>query len=543
MLYGLLVTKIVNNLKNKINTGKIQKIYQLNDNELVFKIRAKHTNYNLINSIQANDFRLHLTNNKVTTLDEATNFCMLLRKHLEGGIIKDIKQYQCERVIVFEILKMNELKDVNTKYLIFELLGRHSNTILCDHDYKIIQTYKLIPLYASMSRIIHKKAIYEYIDTKGRINPYEQINNEDDYTINYQGFSKEISNEFIAYNNQGYQANDILNNYLNSTKIYLYNNFLTYLEPLTNEYQSFDDLDNAFDYLYQHQSSHQSINTIYKKELNEIKNGIKRNKRKQKKLELQYQANLNYQEYQKIGTLLYDNLYQFKKDEHYKQVELFDFEDNKDITIKLNDKISYIENAKNYLKKYHKQKKSFTYLDEQIKLAIDSSYLYQEAMNMVEYATLEDFQEMLELLDQKKLINLNHKRKKQKKEKNKELNYSCFKDELNNKYYVGKNALQNNLVTFKIAKDNDIWVHIKDISGAHVIIKGDHINEQVIEKAAHLALYYSNTKPNVNYEIQYTKVYNLSKLNNQLGQVKIKTYKSTMIANDGKITKELEQLK
>lgn len=543
MLYGLLITKIVENLKNKLMSGRIQKIYQLNDNELVFKVRANHTNYNLLNSIQADDFRLHVTNNKITALEEATNFCMLLRKHLEGGIIKEIKQQQCERIIIFEILKMSALKDVDTKYLIFELLGRHSNTILTDGNFKIIQTFKSIPLHQGITRIFQQGAIYEPIDSKGKINPYDHFKKSTDYAATYQGFSKEISNEFLEYQQANYQAKTILELYQNSKECYLYDKFLSYLRPLTKEYRVYEDLDEAFDALYQHESAQQSISTIYHKELRAIKTGLKRNNRKQKKLEQQYQDNLDYQKYQKRGTLLYDNLYQFQKNAHFGEVNVYDFREQKNITIPLDNRLSYLENAQNYLKKYRKKKKSFTYLADQIKQARDSSYLFQEALAMVNYASIEDFLEMLIELDRLKLINLNHKRKKGTHNKNKELNYSCFKDEAENKYYVGKNALQNNLLTFKLAKPNDLWIHVKDQAGAHVIVKGVSNDPAVINKAARLALLYSNTAINTNYEVQYTKIANLAKLNEQLGQVKLKTYKSMIVNNDGNILKELEQLK
>ncbi|MDR3215103.1 MAG: NFACT RNA binding domain-containing protein, partial [Bacilli bacterium] len=123
------------------------------------------------------------------------------------------------------------------------------------------------------------------------------------------------------------------------------------------------------------------------------------------------------------------------------------------------------------------------------------------------------------------------------------LNYSCFKDENNNQYYVGKNALQNNYLSFKLAQPHDLWLHIKDLSGAHVIIKSNDINDDILLKGARLALAFSKATINNNYEVQYTLVKNLKKIKGQLGRVSFTTHQSIIVLNDQQILKELEQIK
>ncbi|MDF9867083.1 putative ribosome quality control (RQC) complex YloA/Tae2 family protein [Bacilli bacterium PM5-3] len=537
MIDGLLTTKITENLKHKLLNGKIQKIYQINDNEILLKIRANQTNYQVLNSIQSNSFRLHISNHQYSTLEVATNFTMLLRKQLEGGFIKNIFQHECERIIIFEITKYNELRDEQTKYLIFELIGRHSNTILCDQDFTIIQTLKFVPLSYGLTRIIQRGSKYEFISSNDRKNPLENIAVSDDYTSEYQGFSKLLSDEFIIRNN----PKQTLNEYLTSKKVYVYKKIISYikLEHLKEDYFEYDSIDQAFDSIYSQKSDSESVNNIFKKEIKSIKGNIKRNNNKITKLEKQYQDNQDYQKYQKYGTLLYDNIYLFNKEAHYDEVNVFDYDENKEITIKLNNQHSYTKNAQDYLKKYNKIKKSFSYLEQQIKLAYEQNEIYQDALSTFEYVKVNDVKEILDSLKDKKLLKGHSSTKKKKNYKPK---YETFISSDDQTIYVGKNSIQNDYITFTLASKNDTWLHIKNQAGAHVIIKNEEPTNTTLEEAAKLAIFYSKTQPNTSYEVDYTLVKNLRKIKgSKLGQLSFNTNQSINIVNDIEITNKLKR--
>ena len=537
MIDGLLVNKITNNLNDKLLSGKIQKIYQINDNEILLKIRAKQTNYQLFNSIQSNSFRLHISNQHYTTLEVATNFTMVLRKQLEGGIIKNIFQHECERTIIFEIVKLNELRDEQTRYLIFELLGRHSNTILCDQDYTIIQTLKFVPLTYGLTRIIQRGAKYEFIDSKDKINPLTSISKVSDYTATYQGFSKLLSDEF---NYRSTNAQDTLNAYLTSQTVYVYPKIISYLEltHLNEKTQEYSDLDLAFDSIYATKSDGESITNIFKNELKNIRSNIKKNNNKITKLQAQYQANLDYQIYQKYGTLLYDNIYQFNKEQHYENVKVFDYETNEEITIILDKQINYQKNAQAFLKKYHKLKTSFSYLEQQITLAKDQNEIYEDALTNFEYAKVNDVKEILDSLKERRLLKGHSSQKK----KNYKPKYEVFISSDDQTIYVGKNSIQNDYLSFTLANKNDTWLHIKDRPGAHVIIKSEAPTKTTLEQAAKLAVFYSKTQPNTSYEVAYTLVKNLRKIKgSKLGQITYKTNESIIVINDIEITNKLKR--
>ena len=538
MIDGLLVTKITQNLNNKLLNGKIQKIYQINDNELLFKIRANQTNYQLLNSISSNSFRLHISNYQYSTLEVATNFTMVLRKQIEGGFIKRIFQHECERIVVFEIVKHNELRDEQVRYLIFELLGRHSNTILCDQDNTIIQTLKSVPLSHGLTRIVHRGAKFEFVDSKNKLNPLKGIEKTENYADKYQGFSKLLSDEF-SYRN--IEPKLILDEYLTSQKIYVYKKIVSYLkiEHLDESYSEYDDIDLAFDSIYSQKSDNESINNIFKQDIKSIRSNIKRNQNKIKKLQSQYDVNLGYREYQKLGTLLYDNIYQFNKNAHYDKVTIFDYDTNQEVKILLNDKYNYNQNAKLFLKNYHKLKKSLTYLEDQIKQAHEQIEIYEDALQNMEYAKVVDVREILDNLKERKLLK-GHSTIKKKK--NYQPNYETFISDDNETIYVGKNSIQNDFVTFTLARKTDTWLHIKNQPGAHVVIKSDNPTAKTLEQAAKLAVFYSKTQPNTNYEVDYTLVKNLRKIKgSKLGNLSFNTNQSLMVVNDIDIINKLKR--
>lgn len=542
MIDGLLIHKITNNLKEKLLSGKIQKIYQINNNELLLKIRSNRKNYQLLNSIQSNSFRLHLTNKQYSTLKEATNLSMSLRKHLEGGVINNIYQNECDRTIIFEIIKFNELRDEQIRYLIFELVGRHSNTILCDQDYKIIDTLKNIPLSQGLKRIIHRGATYEFIDLNNKINPLTGIEDSLDYLKKYQGFSKQLNQEFVYQNKHGINASQLLENYLNSNTIYCYKNIVSFLKLETKIEKPliFTDIDEAFDSIFHQESENESIKYSFKNEVKTIKALIKKNSKKIIKLEVQYQNNLEYDIYRKQGSLLYDNIYLFDKNKHYNNVSIFDYETNEELVVQLDEKINYAQNAKKYLQKYNKMKKSFAYLSEQIKKAHEQNEFLQAILDNLDYAKVNDAKEIMEDLHNKNIIRSYSNSKKRKA--NYKPKYETYISSDGTSILVGKNSLQNEYITFNEANRNDVWFHVKDLAGAHVVVLSENPSNQTIEEAAKLALVYSKAVQNIDYDVDYTQVKNLRKVKgSKLGQVSFNTSKTIKVVNDINILNQLKR--
>lgn len=541
MIDGLFINKLTINLKNKLLKGKIQKIYQLNDNEILFKVRANRKNFQIINSINANSFRLHITYKEYQTSATPTNLTMLLRKHLEGGVIEDIYQFELDRIIIFNICKHNDLSNSSSSYLIFELLGRHSNTILCDDKYRIIQTLKYIPINKCVDRMIHKGATYEFIQSSTKINPLDLLLKTDSY-FNYQGFSKSLNEQFILYQNNGYDIKVIFDKYMNNSTVYVSNNNFSYLEFLNEDNITFQDVNSALDYLFYNLSTKDNLSKNYKNTIKKLNSTYKKNTKKIDKLNIQYITNNKTLNIKKFGTLLYDNIYLFNKNEHFKEVEVFDYEANMYVNIPLDDKISISQNAAQYMKKYRKAKYSFIYLKEQIEIATKENCLISYYLDLFSFADVDDASEIMYELEKSGLLKSNHSKLKIKK--NYLPKYDCYLSTNDTKIYVGKNRIQNEYITHTLASKEDIWLHVKDYSGSHVVIKDDCPDDKTLLEAANLALYYSKARNLTKVVIDYTPIKNIKKSKGSLtGAVSFRVNKSIIIDQDISILNSLRKVK
>lgn len=135
---GLMTRAVIHECASQLASGRISKIYQPFKTELIFTIRANGKNHSLLLSANASFARAHLTEEKYDNPSVPPMFCMLLRKHLEGGVIKDIQQDQMHRIIHLDVINKDELGDEKERRLIIEIMGRHSNIILIDPKSNVI---------------------------------------------------------------------------------------------------------------------------------------------------------------------------------------------------------------------------------------------------------------------------------------------------------------------------------------------------------------------------------------------------------------------
>ena len=139
---GNVVHVLVNELKEQLENGRINKIYQLTDTDFLFVVHSNRIKHQLYISCSPSYTRIHLTNFNYDKPSTPKSYGMFLRKHVDGGIIKEIHQIENDRVIIFDIQKRNEIGDIETKHLIVEAMGRHGNIILAKEDYTIIDAIK-----------------------------------------------------------------------------------------------------------------------------------------------------------------------------------------------------------------------------------------------------------------------------------------------------------------------------------------------------------------------------------------------------------------
>lgn len=495
---GLFTSKMVNELNILIN-GRINKIFQASKYDLIFVIRNNHKNYFLLISSNPEASRIQITEKQYDNMQTPPMFCMLLRKHLDGGIIKSITQHNTDRVVTIDIEAVDELGFIQTKSLIVELTGRHSNIILAK-DKKIIDSIKRISPFENINRTIIPSATYEYpSDTK--LNTLSLTHYSNDELNNYQGLSKLLINHL---NNSNSTLDSIINSYnpvaIISKKKLFYFTDLSYYE---GNRIYFNSLSKLLDYIYYDESlkdrikqQTSNITGFVKKEIEKLNNKIN-------KLNLELSNAIECDDYKIKGELLMANLYQIKP--NMNKIKVINYYDNKGLEIELNPLLDGVKNANRYYTKYRKMKNSINHLNEQIEIAKNELEYFNLLSSQLEIASLNDALEIKE-----ELINNNYLKEEKKKEKKKKITILAYKIE-NSFIYVGKNNIQNDYLTNKFSNPNDLWFHVKDSPGSHIILRGDY-NETTIRAAAMVASYYSKNRNSSSVAVDYTLIKNVKKI-------------------------------
>lgn len=561
---GIFTKAVVDEIYPLLLNGKINKINQPDKNEINLQIYNKE-NYKLLLSCANNLSRIHLSEKSKKNPITAYNFCMLLRKHLVGGTIKNIYQHKMDRVVCFEIENLNELKELSKKLLIIEIMGKHSNIILVDKESnKIIDAIKHIDSRQSSIREVFPNKDYFFVkDEKENILdenyklPSEILKNSEPISMkkffytNYLGFSPIISYELLHNSNVDMDINSSNLNDENIQKID--ENFVKLVENIKdkNYYPIFikDEMNNNKDFycfdlnLYEKKESIDSLsklvesfyhNNSLRDRINQKASGFKKilntklNRLTNKYLAMNDEL-LNNQSKENLkifADLLSINIYKIEKG--MKKVSVENIYDNmEEVEISLDEKKSPRENIEAYYKKYKKLKTA----DEIIKVELPK---IEEEMKYIKQIleTIEIITELNELSEiEEELISLGYIRKskknKQKLEKSKPYVFETGSGAL---IYVGKNNLQNENLTLKFANKNDIFFHAQDVPGSHVILRGANLTENDYKIAGFLAGYYSYFKNEGYANVDYTEKKHIRKAKGTgLGMVYYDNYKTLFI--------------
>lgn len=544
---GIVTRKIVNELKKEILGGKIQKISQPSKNDLVFNIYSMGKSHKLLLSANNNESRINLTNHKYENPEKPDNFCMVLRKHISQAKILDIKQYGLDRVVEFSIASIDEMGFDTSKKLIVEIMGRHSNIILTDDNYKIIDAIKRVNDQMSSIRQIFPSLKYEriesdkfdisdddfskdilYLSSKipNNFAPYKLF-----YTY-YEGLSPTIGKELVhragidprinwglvseqekkLLNNNLYKLRqDIINNelgaydYRDSKKIKDYHTIdLSYLAYSKTNY---DLLSQAIDDFYIINKSNDRLNQIKTNLLKIVKNHKKSVNKKINILRDNIKKETIANKAKKEADLLAANLYRIE--EKSEEISLEDFYDkNKVIVIKLDPRKTAWENINDLYSRSKKIKTSIIYAKKDIPKQKELlEYLDQLEDFINRAASTNDLDEIREEMFENKLI----KKKSKDKRKQKASKPLHYRTNNNADIYVGKNSKQNDYITLKLARKEDLWFHVKDRPGSHVVLKADNIHEDDIQIAAYLAAKNSSISNDNKVDVDYTEKKHVNK--------------------------------
>lgn len=544
---GIVTRKIVNELTTKTLGGKIQKISQPSKNDLVLNIYSMGISYKLFLSANNNEARINLTEKKYENPEKPENFCMVLRKHIGQGKIIDIKQYGLDRVIEISIASIDEMGFDTSKKLIIEIMGRYSNIILTDDNYKIIDAIKRVNDQMSSVRQIFPSLPYERIKSD-KIDISENNFTEDIFAISskipdgyepykifytyYEGFSPIVGRELIHRANIDPRLNwglvsesdkeelnkilyklrdDIVENNLESyayrdeRKIKEYHTLrLTHLNFTESKYELMSE---AIDNFYSVNKSNDRLNQMKSSLIKKINSHKKSVNKKIKILNNNISKEDQAENSKKKADLLAANLYRI--DKKSKEIELEDFyNDNNLIKISLNPMKTPRENIDEYYNRAKKIKAAIVYAKNDLPRQGNLlSYLNQLEDFVNRSSSISDLEEIREEMVDNKLI----KKKGRNKKKSKPSRPFHYKTENGADIYVGKNSKQNDYITLKVARKDDLWFHVKDSPGSHVILKTDKIFDEDIKKAAYLAALNSSLASENKVDVDYTEKKNVNK--------------------------------
>lgn len=543
-LDGTVVKNLVYEINNRIINGRIDKIYQNENNDLLINIRSNGRKERLFISISGSP-RIYFSEEIFDSPQNPPAFCMLLRKHLENNQILKVCQYKMDRIIEIHVKSRDELGLFSEKCLIIELMGKHSNVILIDNDSKkIIDSLKRVNFNLSSVREILPGLIYNADDISDGLNPCDTLsivdiikNRKENFNLKtffiktFTGISPQMCRELEYRSNIDFKRNisslnsdeiEILNknfieifsnigeNNFNPIKIYrdeIFKDFYSIDLKELNEKEKIkaESISSLLEDFYNSKFLRDTLGTKSKELKKSVKKNIDKISRKLSNQSNELNLALNREKYKIYADLISSNFYKIEKGAESVKVENF-YNEMEEIEIPLDSKLDGPANASKYYKKFSKLKNAAIYLKEQIEIGkSELNYLESILLNIEFAETPDEIDDLYEELEKEGYLK-KKKKKNNKKRKDSQENYLKLKTEDGFDIFIGKNNKQNDYLTLKKAKKNDLWFHVKDAPGSHVILKNDNrdFSNNSLITAAKLAAKYSSLSKSQNIPVDYT---------------------------------------
>ncbi|HSI67706.1 MAG TPA: NFACT RNA binding domain-containing protein [Planococcus sp. (in: firmicutes)] len=525
MAFDGLFTKAMTTELGQLVSGRITKVHQPNQLELLLHIRAQRQNHKLLISIHPSYARIHMTGIANVNPSEPPMFCMLLRKHIEGGTITEVVQHGTDRLIILKIKSKNEIGDEIERELHVEMMGRHSNVILVDAErVMILDSLKHLPPSVNSFRTILPGQPYVFPPSQDKRDPFAEpealIHKEEKELVQeFSGFSplnarelhyrlqhseapaetaKEFLNEFAKEQPRGFYAEKDGKSFFSATS----------LTHLGGSELQFPTLGELLDRMYYAKAERDRVKQQAGDLERWLQNEIAKLKAKLKKLKKEKDQAEKRELLQLNGELIMANLHWIKKG--MKEVEVDNYYNEEKVTITLDPRKTPIENSQRYYSRYQKAKTALIKTQEQIDKAEEDIGYFETLMQQVQQAGISDIEEIREELAEQGLMKAQKSKKKKKPVKP---SVEPYVSSTGTPISVGKNNKQNDYVTFKVAAKSDTWLHTKDIPGSHVIIHDSDPDDTTIMEAATIAAYFSKARESSSVPVDYTEVRQVKKPN------------------------------
>lgn len=563
---GLMTKTVAEQLKTTLTAGRINKIYQLSNHEILMQVRAGGKNRKVLLSIHSSYARIQLTDLDYQYPPEPPMFCMFLRKHLEGGIIYNVEQINGDRIIKFTIRHLNELGDTQIKFLYLEIMGKHSNLIVTDTSHRILETIKHISPLVNRYRSLQPGADYILPPNQEKHDPYavdlgtfqNLISMDSNYAkqlvAHFQGLSPLIAKE-IVFRSASEQITDlyasfkaVLEELKESPNPHIMlgakeNFYLIPLHHLEAEEIPAESLWNMFDRFYFGKDERDRIKQHFAELDRFIQQEYDKNVKKRQKLYEDLEKSEKAESFKLRGELLLANLYQIQRGASVVRLPNYYDPELAELEIELSPHLNASDNAQKYFQRYQKAKASVQHILEQLELTDKEIAYFETLLTQVATANIKDVDEIKEELEAGGYLRRRQgKRRKTSAKPNIEKYLSPDGVEI----FLGKNNLQNDYLTHKFGRRNEWWFHAKDMPGSHVLVRSEeeNLSEDTIRAAAQLASYFSKGRDSSSVPVDYTRVRNVKKVPAaHLGFVTYENQKTIYIDPDEALIMGLQKVK
>lgn len=497
---GFFLHHLTKELQDELLYGRIQKVNQPFEHELVLTIRNNRKNYKLLLSAHPVFGRLQITKTDFQNPQTPNTFTMIMRKYLQGAVIENITQIENDRVLEIAFSNKNEIGDNIKVTLVVEIMGKHSNIILIDKaESKIIESIKHIGFSQNSYRTILPGSTYIAPPKTDAKNPF---------TVSDEKLFEILQTEDLAprhlqklFQGLGRDTAENLAAQLSDDKLKQFRAFFARpvqpnmtdksfaAVPFDKSGQTFDSLSELLDVFYQDKAERDRVNQQSSDLIHRVQTELDKNIKKLAKQEKELAATENAEEFRQKGELLTTYLSMVPNNQD--QVELDNYYTNEKITIALDKSLTPNQNAQRYFKKYQKLKEAVKHLTGLIEETKHTITYLESVETALSHASISDIEDIREELVETGFVKRRTRDKRHKRKKPEQYIASDGKTII----MVGRNNLQNDELTFKMAKKGELWFHAKDIPGSHVLIK-DNLNpsDEVKTDAAELAAYYSKAR-------------------------------------------------
>ena len=540
-LDGLTMSVLAKEINERLQTGQIQKLYQIDKTTLLFKIRALNEDQNLIITVGATP-AMYLSQPLQDLPKEPSSLCMFLRKHIEGSRIVKVEQINGDRIMCIQTDKLEMDGSITSTYIYIELMGKYSNCIFVQDGIILESLIHVSPLM-NRERIISPKIQYDLPPNANRVSLMDFDNNEIKNLLTsfgngsvqqsiraiFNGFGKPLLDELLYISKLSGEEiiTDLDTSQLDTLAKALYdlkvklenskglftlvndNNKKAYTSILLHNYKVLKEYNTISEALEKSIHNTKAIHTADKELEKILTAAIKKEEGRHQKIKDELEDTKKMETYKLYGDLLMINAHLQVQYEPSIELQNLLSEENEILTIPLKPNLTIVENAQWYYKLYTKLKNRMVSGEYQLNASTTKLAYLQSILYSISLATTrESLEEIRKECMDAGIIKKSKKPLSYKLGKSNYIHLTIDEGEI----FIGRNNQQNEYLTHRFAKPTDIWFHTQDIQGSHLILRLNvEPDDMILSKVAQYAAYFSKARDTSKVPVDYTYIKNIKK--------------------------------